>query len=163
MLWSARGWTLHLMLGVGTISRYMSNPGMQHWAVVKWILRYRRGTPSVYLIYGSGKPMLEGFKDSDVSGDGFQPNHISVCDDLCRGSRVMAIMIAKGCGFVTMKAEYMVAVESGKELIWMRDFLCELGMEQEKFLLHCDDQSAIHLAKNVAYHSCTNHIQRRCH
>ena len=75
----------------------------------------------------------------------------------------MAIKIAKGCGFVTMKAEYMVAVESGKELIWMRDFLCELGMEQEKFLLHCDDQSAIHLAKNVAYHSRIKHNQRRYH
>ena len=54
---------------VGIVSRYMSNPGMQHWAVVKWILRYRRGTPSVYLIYGSGKPMLEGFTDSDMSSD----------------------------------------------------------------------------------------------
>ena len=33
----------------------------------------------------------------------------------------------------------------------MRDFLSKLGMKQEKFLLHCDNQSAIHLAKNVAY------------
>ena len=28
----------------------------------------------------------------------------------------------------TTKAEYMTAVEAGKELIWMRDFLSELGM-----------------------------------
>ena len=26
-------------------------------------------------------------------------------------------------------------------------------MKQEKFLLHCDNQSAIHLAMNAAYHS----------
>ena len=63
----------------------------------------------------------------------------------------------------TIEAEYMAVVEAGKELIWMRDFLSELGMKQEKFLLHCDNQSVIHLAKNVADHSHTKHIQRRYH
>ena len=63
----------------------------------------------------------------------------------------------------TTKVEYMAVVEAGKELIWMRDFLSELGMKQEKFLLHCNNLSAIHLAKNVSYHSRTKHIQRRYH
>ena len=31
---------------VGVVSRYMSNPGKQHWLAVKWILRYLRGTTS---------------------------------------------------------------------------------------------------------------------
>ena len=52
-------------------------------------------------------------------------------------------------------------VEMRKELIWMRDFLSKLGMKQEKFLLHCDNQSAIHLAKSAAYDSRGKHIQRR--
>ena len=57
----------------------------------------------------------------------------------------------------------MAAVEAEKELIWMKNFLNELGMKQERFLLHCDNQSAIQLAKNVVYHSRTKHIQRRYH
>ena len=57
----------------------------------------------------------------------------------------------------------MATVKADKELIWMKNFLGELGMKQEKFLLHCDNQSAIHLAKNAAYHSRTKHIQRRYH
>ena len=57
----------------------------------------------------------------------------------------------------------MAAVKAGKELIWMRNFLGELGMKQREFLLNCDNQSTIHLAKNVAYHSRTKHIQRRYH
>ena len=61
----------------------------------------------------------------------------------------------------TTKAKYMVAVEAVKELIWMKNFLSELGMKQEKFLLHCDNQSAIHLAKNVVYHSRTKHIPKK--
>ena len=57
----------------------------------------------------------------------------------------------------------MAAVEAGKELIWMRDFLEELGVEQASYPPYCDNQSVIHLAKNAAYHSRTKHIRRRYH
>ena len=60
---------LEISFAVGTVSRYMSNPRKEHWAAVKLILRYLKGTSSVCLRYGSGKPMLEGFTDSDMLGD----------------------------------------------------------------------------------------------
>ena len=71
--------------------------------------------------------------------------------------------LQKSVALSNTEVEYMVAVEAEEELIWMRNFLDELGMKQKEFLLHCDSQSAIHLAKNVAYHSRTKHIQRRYH
>jgi ATP-binding cassette subfamily B (MDR/TAP) protein 1 len=37
---------------VGVVSRYMSHPSIQHWNVVKWILRYLRGTSSQCLHFG---------------------------------------------------------------------------------------------------------------
>ena len=33
----------------GVVSRLMSYPGREHWATVKWILRYLKGTLSVCL------------------------------------------------------------------------------------------------------------------
>ena len=39
----------------------------------------------------------------------------------------------------------------------------ELGKKQESSRLYCDSQSAIHLAKNPAFHSKTKHIQLRYH
>ena len=45
----------------------------------------------------------------------------------------------------------------------MKNFIGELGIRHEEFQFHCDSQSAIHLAKNGAYHSRTKHIQRRYH
>jgi ATP-binding cassette subfamily B (MDR/TAP) protein 1 len=36
---------------VGVVSRYMSNPGKQHWEAVKWILRYLRGTTEKCLTF----------------------------------------------------------------------------------------------------------------
>ena len=61
----------------------------------------------------------------------------------------------------TTEAEYMSVKEVGKEVLWMKDFIGELGIRQEEYRLYCDSQSAIHLAKNAAYHSRTKHIQRR--
>ena len=33
----------------------------------------------------------------------------------------------------TTKAEYMPATEAGKEIIWMKEFIRELGIRQEEF------------------------------
>ena len=63
----------------------------------------------------------------------------------------------------TTEAEYKAVIKTNKEIIWIRDFIRELGMRQEQFLLHCDNQSVIHLAKHTAYHSRTKHVQRRYH
>ena len=71
--------------------------------------------------------------------------------------------LPKSVALSTTKAEYMTAVEVGKEVIWMKDFIGELGIRQEEFRLHCESQSDIHLAKNATYNSRTKHIQRRYH
>jgi hypothetical protein len=38
---------------VGVVSRYMSNPGKQHWEAIKWILRYLKGTSDMSLCFRS--------------------------------------------------------------------------------------------------------------
>ena len=66
--------------------------------------------------------------------------------------------LQKAMALLTTEAEYMVAIKANREIIWMRDFISELGMRQEHFRVHSDNQSAIHLAKNVSYHLRTKHI-----
>ena len=34
------------------VSRYMANPGKEHWKAVQWILRYLRGSSEVCLHFG---------------------------------------------------------------------------------------------------------------
>ena len=55
---------------VSIVSRYMANPGKEYWQVVKWILRYLRGTVDVRLEFGRNEGELVGFVDSDFAGDG---------------------------------------------------------------------------------------------
>ena len=63
----------------------------------------------------------------------------------------------------TTKAEYIVATEAGKEIIWLYGFLDELGKKQEMGILHSDSESAIFLAKNSGFHSKLKHIQTKYH
>jgi hypothetical protein len=48
-------------------------------------------------------------------------------------------------------------------MIWLQRFMEELGKKKENSRLYCDNESAIHLAKNSTFHSNTKHIQLRYH
>jgi len=63
----------------------------------------------------------------------------------------------------TTEVEYVAATEAIKEMIWLQRFLDELGKKQELGRLYSDNQSAIHLAKNFAFHSKIKHIQLKYH
>ena len=63
----------------------------------------------------------------------------------------------------TTEAEYIAANEAGKEVIWLKNYLNELGVKQADYVIHCDSQSAIYLSRNSMYHSRTKHIDLRYH
>ena len=63
----------------------------------------------------------------------------------------------------TTEAEYIAVTEACKELLWMKKFMHELGVNQERYVLFCDSQSAIHLSKNPTFHSRSKHIELRYH
>jgi len=54
---------------VGVVSRYMNNPGKEHWEEVNWILKYLRGTPNHALCFGGSNTILRGCVDSVMAGD----------------------------------------------------------------------------------------------
>jgi hypothetical protein len=62
------------------------------------------------------------------------------------------------------EAEYRAAKEAGKEVIWLRHLLCELGFQQiSATTLYCDNQSAIQVASNPVFHAKTKHIEIDVH
>ena len=100
----------------------MSNPGREHWVAVKWILRYLKGNSSLC-------PLLECFIDSDMSTDvdtswstsGYVMTYVG-------GAVSWQSRLQKSVALSTMEAEYMGVVESGKEVISMKDFIREIGI-----------------------------------
>ncbi|CAM8991919.1 unnamed protein product [Rhodiola kirilowii] len=55
---------------VSVVSRFMANPGKEHWQAVKWISRYLRGSTGKGLKYGGAvddSDMIIGYCDSDYA------------------------------------------------------------------------------------------------
>ena len=109
-------------------------------------------------------PMLEGFTDSsmyvDVDNSQSTSEYVMTC---AWGVVLWQLRLQKVVALLITEVEYMVVVEDLEEIIWMKEFVGELGIRKGKFRLYYDNQSVVHLAKNAAYHSRTKHIQRRCH
>lgn len=61
------------------------------------------------------------------------------------------------------KIEYMAATHGCKEAIWIKRLLADVGFVQKSMLMNCDSQSAIHLAKNPAYHARSKYIDVQYH
>ena len=60
------------MFTVGYVSRFMENPREDHWAVVKQLLRYVKGTVDHGIIFpktGESRLQLTVFSDVDMAGD----------------------------------------------------------------------------------------------
>jgi hypothetical protein len=64
----------------------------------------------------------------------------------------------------TTEAEYIAAVEAGKEIIWMRNLLTEFGFDfTSPSPLLIDNNSAVSVAKNPEHHGCMKHLDLRFH
>ena len=56
---------------VSTISRYMANPGREHWNAVKWIFRYLKSTAEHEILFSRqpGTNSVVGYVDADYAGE----------------------------------------------------------------------------------------------
>ena len=62
----------------------------------------------------------------------------------------------------TTQAEYIALVEGVKEAMWLKGMIGELGIIQECVKIHCDSQSAIHLANHQVYQERTSTLTFIC-
>ncbi|CAM8941690.1 unnamed protein product [Rhodiola kirilowii] len=53
-----------IAFGVGKLSRYTSNPSMQHWQAIHRVLRYLKGTINLGLVYSDFPSVIEGYSDA---------------------------------------------------------------------------------------------------
>lgn len=149
---------------VGVVSRYMANPGKEHWNAVNRILQYIKGTSDVALCYGGSDFVFRGYVDSDYAGDlDKSKSTTGYVFALASGAVSWVSKLQSIVATSTTEAEYVAATQASKEAMWLKMVMEELGHKQEKISLFCDSQSAVHLARNPAFHSKTKHIRVQYH
>jgi hypothetical protein len=167
MMYTMLGTRLDIAYSVGVLVQYRLDPSMVHWAVLKRVIRYLKGTEDLALMYrgeGSSKELV-GWCDSDwasdvdtrrlVAGYVYNLNGSSV---LWSSKKQPTVVLS------TAEAEYMVVTQATHKGIWLQSLLSNLSCAPTSAtILHSDNQSSIALACNPIHHACTKHIDIQHH
>jgi hypothetical protein len=153
---------LDLSFAVNKVCQYIQTPTDAHWAAVKRILRYVKGTLDLGLkIQKSSTMLLSGFSDADWAG----------CPDDRRSTSGFAVFL--GMNLISWssrkqatvsrsstEAEYKAIANVTAEMIWIKSLLKELGVFQSiPPRLWCDNLGATYLTINPVFHARTKHIK----
>lgn len=155
-----------LSYAVQTLSQYMQAPRLPHFDALCHTLRYVSHTVGQgILLKASNKLTLQAFSDSDWAS----------CVDTRRS--ITGYIMLFGNSPISWKskkqttisrssseAEYRAMASAASEVTWLVRLLAELGVDNlQPVTLHCDNQSALYIAKNPVFHERTKHIELDCH
>lgn len=152
---------------VGALSQHSATPGQEHWVALKRVFRYLRGTTDLSIVY-DGKIHDEpfAFVDADHANDPITRRSVGGYVYLIAGGAVSwSSKKQASVALSSTEAEYMAASTSTQEAVWLRILLGELGLLNlaNPTRQRIDNQSAMALARNDAFHNRTKHIAVRHH
>uniref|UniRef100_A0A803NIM8 Retrovirus-related Pol polyprotein from transposon TNT 1-94 n=1 Tax=Cannabis sativa TaxID=3483 RepID=A0A803NIM8_CANSA len=113
------------------LSRFISNPMINHWRALKWLLRYLSGTSDIGLTY---KRIFEkitlkvyvnvDYESSKDTGRSTISYEFQTNGDCIRWKSYLQSIVALS----TIEDEFMVNIEAFKEEIWLQEILKELKL-----------------------------------
>ena len=122
---------------------------------MKWIFRYLRGSYKLCLAFGDSKPVLVGYVDADWAGDlDGRKSTSGYLFTFAGGDISWQSRLQKCVALSTTEAEYIAANEASKKMLWLKQFLQELGLKQDGYVVNCDSQSA----KEIGRASCRERV-----
>jgi hypothetical protein len=155
-----------ISFAMSKLSRFMSNPGIDHWHALERVIFYICGTMSYEIHYSGHLVVLEGYSDT---------NWISDVDDIKATSRYVFTF---GGGAVswrscrktiltrsTREAELTALDTAIVELEWLHELLMDLPVVEKPvsaILLNCDNQTVIVKVNNSKDNAkSSRHVKRR--
>jgi hypothetical protein len=147
------------------LARHISKWSVAHWKAAQHVLRYVKGTLRVCLMY-DGKACdrtLLGYADADWGG----------CTETRRSTTGYLFKTFGGAvawksrrqptvALSTTEAEYMASCDAGRQGVWLKQLLIDLGCwEEGPIHIFNDNLGAIALSKNPVKHAANKHIEMR--
>lgn len=146
------------------VAAFCENPGQMHWRAAKRILRYLKGAKAEEIVYSGRllqgeKVRIEVYSDSDWAQDVDDRKSVSGWVVKIAGgpvswqSKKQPTRALSSC-----EAEFISLCEATREVIWLTQFLTELGIEHETPMMFTDSQSAMEWSRNAGNHQRTKHV-----
>ena len=166
LLYAALGTRPDIAFAVTQLSRFNSDPTEEHLRYTKYVLRYLKGTKSLWICYdGSSNAGLIGYSDSDW-GENKDDCHSTLGQVFTLANSVIswASQCQKTVALSVGESEYMELAATGRQWAWLRSFSVEIGFPLTQATTICvDNQAAIFLAIIPAVEWRTKHIDIRHH
>jgi hypothetical protein len=164
VLWAAIVTRPDVQFAIGILAQHTQNPTETAWKALKRVIRYLDTTRDHWLTFGGIDKSIRGFTDSDW---GSQPDRHSISGyAFLVGTGAVTWRSKKQTTVAqsTTEAEYIAMADATKEALWIRHILAEIHPESSLIVpLHCDNQSALAIAKDNKFHQRTKHISIRYH
>ncbi|XP_028090289.1 uncharacterized protein LOC114290545 [Camellia sinensis] len=154
-----------ISLAVNHACQHMHVPTIAHFALVKRILRYVKGTLTHGLRFTPGPFTLHAFTDANWAGDSLDRRSTSgfcvfLGPNLISWSAKKQPTVSRS----STEAEYRSMASTTAELVWLQQLLKDLCISSSSPpVLWCDNISAMALASNPVFHSRLKHIEVDCH
>lgn len=152
---------------VTQLSRFLENPGQQHWNAAVRVLRYLKSTRQHVIIYqdGTGSVTLKAYSDADWGTNLDDRRSVSgVMVMIGNAPVVFKSKFQRTVALSSAEAEYMALSLCVQEVLWTRAMLTDMGaLQRNATTIWEDNQGAIALAQNAGYHARTKHVDIRNH
>jgi hypothetical protein len=152
---------------VGALSQYSASPGLDHLNAVNRVLKYLNCTKDYKLMYNGGdrEGDFTAYSDSDWAGDPRDHRSISgYVFKVAGGAVSWSSKKQPSTALSSTEGEYMALTHVAKEAIWIQGFIGDvLRPPSIPTTILGDNQGALALAVNPAFHACTKHIRVRQH
>ena len=152
-----------ICFAIEMVSRYQSNSGMDHWMIVKHILKYVLRTRDYMLAYHYNELLPLRYTNSDFQLD----------RDFCKSTSIFVFTLSsrvvnwksmkQSCiANFTMKFKYITTFEAAKEVIWLWKFLMGLKVVPLVVLtlvLFCNNNGAVTQSKEPKNYQKVNTLR----
>ncbi|XP_019181984.1 PREDICTED: uncharacterized protein LOC109177137 [Ipomoea nil] len=151
-----------LSYAVNRLCQFMHAPTVDHWSLVKRVLRYIKGTIHYGLrLTPSSSTTIHAFSDSDWAGCPIDRKSTSGFA-VYLGSNLISWLSKKQRTIArsSTEAEYKALADVSAEVTWVVSLLRELGLHSgQPATLWCDNLGATYLCANPVFHARTKHVE----
>jgi len=151
---------------VHILSQFMQAPKAAHLEAATRVLRYLKGSAGRGLLLSSHCDFqLYAYCDSDwgacpITRRSLTGYFVTIGSSPISWKTKKQTTVSRS----SAEAEYRAMATVTSELIWLKSLLGSLGVFlKDPIPLYCDNQAALHIARNPVFHERTKHIEIDCH
>jgi hypothetical protein len=167
--WLATHTRLDIANSVGTLCRFISNPGRQHWRAAQRVLKYLSSTSDYGIRFTAskenGNDKLLGYCDADWAGESDSRRSTSgFVFTLNDGPISWKSKLQASTALSSVEAVYISLCAAAREAKWARQLMFELGFPQERATkIFEDNKVCISISSNDRTDARSKHIDVKYH